>query len=97
MKLTCLVKTFQTDMTLESTSFHGLIAYGFKAKHHSSNAATNNMKESQARGKNIQCVTTYFKLHGNDSTQCHYMKHEIIANTEQKHSMCHNLFRVLCK
>ena len=35
-------------MTLESTSFHGLIAYGFKAKHHSSNAATNNMKESQA-------------------------------------------------
>lgn len=60
-------------MTLDSTTFHDLIAYGFKAKHHSSNAATYNMKESQALGKSIQCVTTFFKLHADDSTQSHYM------------------------
>ena len=56
MKSTCPDKTFQMDVTLDSTISHGLIAYSFKAKQHSSNAATCNMEKSQTLSKNIQCV-----------------------------------------
>ena len=41
-------------MTLDSTTFHDSIACGFKVEHHSSNAATSNMKEPQTLGKTIQ-------------------------------------------
>ena len=55
--LKCWAKTF--NVSQHFVNFMQMILH---------NATTCNMKESQALGKNIQCVTTYSKFHVDDST-----------------------------